>query len=161
MVAVDSATSTIIRKLRVSPNGKLLALGDEEGWIRIVRLDNFEVATTFRAHDGRVSDLDFNPDSRILLSAGRDGTIRFWDLENLQKNARQIKELKAPPSIPYSARINPDFPRFVIMGDRKGRLVAWDTRRNKIITDINKLHHNPVLSVAYQPAGKGAFECCG
>jgi WD40 repeat protein len=161
VVSVDRATSTVIRKLRVSPNGKLLALGDEEGLIRIVRLDDFEVATTFRAHSGRVSDLDFNPDSRILLSAGRDGAIRFWDLENLQQNARQTKELKAPPSIPYSARINPDFPRFVIMGDRKGRLVAWDIRRNKIITDINKLHHNPVLSVAYQPAGKGTFLSAG
>ena len=161
VVTVDRATSTIIRKLRVSPDGKVLALGDEEGLIRIVRLDNFEVASTFRAHSGRVSDLDFNPDSRILLSAGRDGAIRFWDLENLQKNARQTKELKAPPSIPYSARINPDFPRFVIMGDRKGRLVAWDTRRNKIITDITKLHHNPVLSVAYQPAGKGTFLSAG
>jgi WD40 repeat protein len=84
-------------------------LGDEEGFIRIVRLDTFEVAATFRAHSGRVSDLDFKRDSRILLSAGRDGAIRFWDLENLPKNpaVRQIKELKAPPSIPYSARINP------------------------------------------------------
>jgi WD40 repeat protein len=41
-----------------------------------------------------------------------------------------------------------------------GRLVAWDTRRNKIITDI-KLHRAPVLSVAYQPAGKGAFLSAG
>jgi hypothetical protein len=56
---VDSATSTVIRKLRVSPNGKLLALGDEEGLIRIVSLDTFEVAATFQAHSGRVSDLDF------------------------------------------------------------------------------------------------------
>jgi WD40 repeat protein len=84
-----------------------------------------------------------------------------YRLENLQKSARQIKELKAPPSIPYSARINPDSPdRFVIMGDREGRLVAWDTRRDHIITNI-KLHHAPVLSVAYQPAGKGAYLSAG
>jgi WD40 repeat protein len=96
-----------------------------------------------------------------LLSAGReDDVIRFWNLENLQKKPRLIKELKAPLSIPYSARINPDLPRFVIMGDRKGRLVAWDTKRNKTVTDI-KLHHAPVLSVAYQPAGKGAFLSAG
>jgi WD40 repeat protein len=139
----------------------LLALGDEEGVIRIVRLDTFEVAATFRAHSGRISDLDFKPDNRVLLSAGRDGAIRFWDLKNLQKNALQIKELKAPPSIPYSARINPDVPdRFVIMGDREGRLVAWDIRRDHIITDI-KLHRAPVLSVAYQPAGKGAYLSAG
>lgn len=161
LVTVDRAKATIIRKLRVSPNGKRLALGDEEGLIRIVRLDDMEVAATFRAHSGRVSDLDFTPDSRILLSAGRDGAIRFWDLENLGENARPIKELRAPQSIPYSARINPDFPdRFVIMGDRRGRLVVWDTRKDHIITNA-KFHHGPVLSVAYQPSGKGAYLSAG
>jgi WD40 repeat protein len=160
-IAVDRATSTVIRKLRISPNGKLLALGDEEGLIRIIRLDNMEVAVTFRAHSGRISDLDFRPDSRILLSAGRDGAIRFWDLETLRENARPVKELKARASIPYSARINPDPPnRFVLMGDREGRLVAWDTTRDHIITNV-KFHHAPVLSVAYQPAGKGAFLSAG
>jgi WD40 repeat protein len=160
-IAVDGATSTVIRKLRISPNGKLLASGDEEGFVRIIQLDTMEVSATFRAHSGRISDLDFRPDSRILLSAGRDGAIRFWDLETLRENARPVKELKAPPSIPYSARMNPDFPnRFVIMGDRDGRLVAWDTRRDHIITNA-KFHHAPVLSVAYQPAGKGAFLSAG
>src|SRR6516164_1248372 len=72
IVSVDAATSAVIRRLRVSPNGRLLALGDDDGWIRIVRLDNFEVAAAFPAHNGRVRDLDFNPDSRILLSAGQD-----------------------------------------------------------------------------------------
>jgi WD40 repeat protein len=156
VIAVERAASTVIRKLRVSPNGKLLALGDEEGFIRVVRLETLEVVTTFRAHSGRISDLDFKPDSRILLSAGRDGSIRFWDLENLRENTRPVKELKAPRSIPYSARINPDFSALVLMGDREGRLVAWDTRRDHIITNA-KFHHGPVLSVAYQPAGKGTF----
>jgi hypothetical protein len=157
VIAVDRTASTVIRKLRVSPNGKLLALGDEEGLIRIVSLETLEVVATFRAHIGRISDLDFKPDSRILLSAGRDGSIRFWDLENLRENARPLKELKAPRSIPYSARFNSDFPdRLVLMGDREGRLVAWDTRRDHIITNA-KFHHGPVLSVAYQPAGKGTF----
>src|SRR5262249_47300126 len=156
-IAADRAASAVIRKLRVSPDGKLLALGDEDGLIRIVRLDTLEVISTFRGHGGRISDLDFNPDSRTLLSAGRDGFIRFWDLESVREKARPVKELKAPRSIPYSARMNPDFPdRFVLMGDREGRLVAWDTRRDRIITNA-KFHHGPVLSVAYQPSGRGTF----
>jgi WD40 repeat protein len=57
--------------------------------------------------------------------------------------------------------MNPDFPnRFVIMGDREGRLIAWDTTRNRIITNA-QFHHAPVLSVAYQPAGNGAFLSAG
>ena len=80
VVAGDRAASTVVRKLRISPDGKLLALGDEEGFVRVIRLDTFEVIATIPAHGGRISDLDFSPDSGILLSAGRDRLLRFWDV---------------------------------------------------------------------------------
>jgi hypothetical protein len=155
VIAVDRAGSTIVRKLRISPNGKLLALGDEEGLVRIVRLENFEVIATIRAHNKRISDLDFSPDSRTLLSAGRDGLLRFWDLENIRP--APFRELRAPASIPYSARLNPSLPnRFVVMGGREGRVIAWDLKRNQIITN-NQFHHGPVHSVAYRPHGGGTY----
>jgi hypothetical protein len=44
---------------------------DVEGLIRIVRLDTFEVVARFPAHSGRVSGLDLDSDSRILLSVGQ------------------------------------------------------------------------------------------
>ena len=157
VIAVDRAASAIVRELRVAPNGKLLALGDEDGLVRIVRLDTLEVVSTIRAHGARISDLDFSPDSRTLLSSGRDGAIRFWELET----GRQVRELKVPGSIPYTARMHPDLPdRYVLMGDREGRLVAWDLKRDRIITNA-KFHQGPVLSVAYQPGGKGTFLSAG
>jgi hypothetical protein len=157
IIVVDQKAATIIRRLRLSPDGKLLAVGDDEGIVRIVRLETFEVVRTIRAHSQRVSDLDFSPDNRTLLSAGRDGAIRYWDIEN----GRQTRELRAPNSIPYSARMNPAFPdRWVIMGDRNGFLYAWDLSQNRIITNT-KLHDGPVLSVAYQPGGAGAFFSTG
>jgi WD40 repeat protein len=153
VITVDRTASTVARVLRVSPNGKFLALGDEEGLVRVVHLATLEVIATIRAHSARVSDLDFSPDNRILLSAGRDGAIRFWDVES----GHQVRELKVRGSIPYSARIHPNFPdRYVLMGDREGRLVAWDLKRGRIIMNA-KFHDGPVLSVAYQPAGGGTF----
>jgi uncharacterized caspase-like protein len=159
VIEADRAASTIVRKLRISPDGKLLAVGDDEGFIRIVRLESFEVIATIPAHAGRISDLDFSPDSRILLSAGRDRLLRFWDLSNLSRSP--VRELKAPGSMPYSARINSNMPdRFVLMGDRDGRVVAWDLKRNHIITN-SKFHQGPVNSVAYQPGGNGTYLSAG
>jgi WD40 repeat protein len=155
VIAVDRAASTVVRKLRISPDGKLLALGDDEGLVRIIRLQNFEVVATIPAHSKRISDLDFSPDSRTLLSAGRDGLLRFWDLATSPPS--RVRELKAPGSIPYSAKMNLSLPdRFILMGDREGRVIAWDLKRNHIITNT-QFHHGPVHSVAYRPNGNGTF----
>jgi WD40 repeat protein len=157
LIAVDQKASSIVRRLRVSPDGKLLAVGDDEGGVRIVRLETFEVLRTLRAHSQRVSDVDFSPDSRTLLSAGREGVIRYWDIET----GRQIRELQAPGAIGYSARMNPSAPdRWVLMGDRAGFLRAWDLRKNTLITNV-KMHDGPVLSVGYQPGGGGAYFSAG
>ena len=157
IIAVDQKASTVIRKLRLSPDGALLAVGDDEGMVRIVRLETFEVIRTIRAHSQRVSDLDFSPDNRTLLSAGRDGALRYWDVET----GRQLRELRVPNSIPYSARMNSASPeRWVIMGDRSGFLYAWDLTKNRVITNM-KLHNGPVLAVGYQPGGGGAYFSAG
>src|SRR5262249_25604360 len=133
VIAPDDAASTIVRKLRISPDGKLLALGDDEGFVRLIRLDTFEVVATIAAHKARISDLDFSPDSRTLLTAGRDRLLRFWDLTDPSKPP--TRELKGPQAVPYSARINSNDPeRYVLMGDRDGYVIAWNLRRNQIIT---------------------------
>jgi hypothetical protein len=159
VVSVNSGQSTIIRKLKIAPDGKLLAIGADDGIIRIVSLDTFEVIQTIQAHEGRISDLDFAPDSRTLLSAGRDGSLRFWDV-NLGKKTRD--DLRVAGSVPYAARFNPLFPdRYVLMGDREGRLVAWDLARDGRLVVNAKFHDGPVQSVAYQPQGKGAYLSAG
>ena len=70
--------ATVIRRIRVSPDGKLLALGGDDGVIRIMSLSTFAVIQSIKAHDGRISDLDFTPDGSELLSVGRDGGAHLW-----------------------------------------------------------------------------------
>jgi WD40 repeat protein len=159
LVAVNIGQSAIMRKLRIAPNGKLIAISGDDGIIRIVRLDTFEVIKVIPAHADRVSDLDFTPDSKILLSAGRDGYLRFWDAASGQKAKA---DLHVDASVPYSARLNPQFPnRFVLMGDKDGRLFAWDLIRNRRIVSNAKFHDGPVLRVAYQPKGNGTYLSAG
>jgi Caspase domain/WD domain, G-beta repeat len=153
VIAVKQSAATIVRRLRVSPDAKLLATGDEDGFVRIIRLETFEVVSTIRAHTGRVSDLDFSPDSRTLLTAGRDGLVRFWDVQG----GKQLRELSEPNTIPYSAKMNSNNPdRWVLMGDRSGRLIGWDLKQNRVITN-GIFHHGPIASVGYQPNGGGTY----
>jgi WD40 repeat protein len=109
------------------------------------------------AHSARISDIDFSPDVGTLLSVGRDGKIRYWDTTTGLKQS----ELPVPDEQPYSGSVNSAFPdRFVVVGTKSGRLVAWDLKRNRIVTN-NEFHDGPVLAVDYQPGGAGTFLSAG
>lgn len=44
----------------------------------------------FEGHDDMVAYVEFSPDSRRLLSASRDNTVRIWDVEKKTEVARMI-----------------------------------------------------------------------
>jgi WD40 repeat protein len=158
MLAVNRPLATIIRRIRVSPDGKILAIGGDDGVIRLVSLETFAVVRAIKAHTGRISDLDFSPDGGTLLSTGRDGTARLW---RVQTGALAGEPLKIDGTPLYSGRINSALPdRFVVIGDRKGRLYAKDLKRNKLVTQA-KFHSGPVHALAYQPKGKGTYFSAG
>ena len=158
VIAVNHKDAAVVRRLRLSPDGQTLAVGDDDGLVHMVRLDTFEVIATFQAHAARISDLDFSPDSGTLLTAGRDGALRYWDVA---KPTKARRELKVAGSVPFSARINNSNPeRWVVMGDERGNLVAWDNTQGRIITQ-GKFHEGPVHAAAYQPGGGGTYFSAG
>ena len=65
-----------------SPDGRLVAIGQEDGTIYLLNLDTDEVDMEFVGHRGAVTHLAFSPDGLTLASGGADGTIRFWDVGN-------------------------------------------------------------------------------
>ena len=63
-----------------SPDGHLVAIGQEDGTIYLLNLETDEVDMEFVGHRGAVTHLAFSPDGLTLASGGADGTIRFWDV---------------------------------------------------------------------------------
>jgi len=69
-----------------SSDGKLVATGDDEGNITFFEGNDAkgfaEIPTMYirKAHDGLVSDLDFSPDSKRLVSGGFDKRVKVWTL---------------------------------------------------------------------------------
>jgi WD40 repeat protein len=68
-----------LNTLDLSPDGNQLAVGSTSG--EIIFLDLKKKSTkAIHAHEQVVNVLDFNADGRILISAGNDGLMKFWDV---------------------------------------------------------------------------------
>jgi len=61
-----------------SPDGKLIASGDEGGMIKIWDVKTMENAI-LREHRGAVTSVSFSPDGKTLASAGKDRKVRLWE----------------------------------------------------------------------------------
>lgn len=64
--------------MEFSPNGCLLAVGDSFGRISILDMNTRKVAKQWHAHAGDVKTLSFSADGRLLMSLGKDSSLRVW-----------------------------------------------------------------------------------
>lgn len=58
----------------------LLALANEDFSITIVDIDTVNIVRKFDGHAGKINDIDFDHQSRWLISSSMDSTICTWDI---------------------------------------------------------------------------------
>ena len=70
---------TTYRCLAFSPDGKTLALGCDDGSVRLLDGETAEERAVLRGHADVVRSLAFSPDGAFLVSSGQDREILLWD----------------------------------------------------------------------------------
>ncbi|MCI0533942.1 MAG: WD40 repeat domain-containing serine/threonine protein kinase, partial [Verrucomicrobiales bacterium] len=70
----------------LSPDGKTLAVGLENGQVRLIDLERRE-QRVFAAHSARVRNQQFAPDGKTLATVGEDRQVRLWELASLRQTA--------------------------------------------------------------------------
>jgi len=80
----DGADDTVLspqdsfQRLSVSPDGRLLACGDNVGKIELWNWKERQLLRVFYGHKSNIRALAFSPDGGTLVSGSSDGTVRLW-----------------------------------------------------------------------------------
>lgn len=69
-----------IEWLRYHNESSLVAVALGDFTIVLIDLDTRKIVRCFEGHEAQLTDACFNPDSRWLVTASMDCTIRTWDI---------------------------------------------------------------------------------
>jgi WD40 repeat protein len=72
-----SLKSNEITSVTISPNGKIIAVGNEEGNVELWKIDG-TLIRTFVGHQGWVTSISFSPNGDNIASGSDDKTIKLW-----------------------------------------------------------------------------------
>jgi WD40 repeat protein/serine/threonine protein kinase len=143
-----------------SPDGSWLALGAERGRVTLVRCESRPRVVRFRLHQASVVALAFDPEGRLLASAGQgEGALYLWDLDELAALGQEAPEpqhtLPAPNTL-YDLAFSPDGKR--LAGITRDLVKLWDVAGGHEVLTLRgapQRHWDPPFNprVAFSPDG--------
>ncbi|BAY50428.1 WD-40 repeat-containing protein (plasmid) [Scytonema sp. HK-05] len=131
-----------------SPDGKLLALGDTNGEIRLYQVSDWKQFLSCKGHTNWVVSLAFSPDGRTLASGSTDFTVKLWDVSTGQC----LQSLQEHDDEVWSIAFSPDGDTLVSGSDDQ-TIKLWSVQTGEC-KRIFQGHTSWVCSVAFSKDGQ-------
>ncbi|KAM3362026.1 SEC12-like protein 2 [Capsicum galapagoense] len=140
--------------LAFNNEGSLLAVGGEDGKLRVYKWPSMENILDQADAHASVKDLDFSPDGKFLASVG-SGPCRIWDVSKSTSVASLMKE---NDEIFGYCRFSPSYDEnqvlyITTMRDQGGSISKWNTTSWKRIKS-KRVVRDPICAFNLSPNGK-------
>lgn len=118
--------------LAVVPDGKQLAIGDQDGKVRLWELATGQVLTLEGSHQGRITHLSTSADGHSLASGSADRTARLWNLATKEPRVLSGGDAQTQPVV-----FSPNG-RSLAVATAKGelRLFSVETELHRVLFQI-------------------------
>ncbi|KZT60793.1 WD40 repeat-like protein [Calocera cornea HHB12733] len=134
-----------------SPDGKLLAMGNQEGHIYVCDSETTDLVSTYDSHAGCVRTLSWSQDSQELLSGSDDKRLVLHDLRGHRGGI--VTTFEGPQghkSWVLSADLSSDG-KLIASGSADKTLKVWDLGTRKCVSTTAEM--GAVWSVSWRPSG--------
>lgn len=121
-----------LRKAIFFNQEKFIAVASQEGKIHVLDTDLFNEILTLEAHADGVNSLSFHENKNVLISGGKDGFIRVW---NMRDSGRKLLELPAHYSAVYSLTLSPD-QQWLVSTSRDKSFKLWSMADMSVVDRI-------------------------
>lgn len=131
-----------------SRDGSHIAVGDDNGEVRVFQADKGELRLRCVGHADTISCIAFSPNETILASASFDGTVRLWNLQD----GRCVRVFLGHDSWVYCVAFSPDGLNLVTASE-DGTCRVWDvaTAASSIVEDVGQSF---LAAAAFSPDGR-------
>ena len=142
--------STSVNPVAISPDGKTLAIGSEDGTIKLWDLQTGVLRNTLKGHTASIYAIAFSPDGQSVASGSADESIKIWN----PGTGKLLRTLSGRLKGISAIAISPDS-QTLLCGDRAGNIAIWNVKTGEQISFFAG-HSILVTSLAISPDGQTA-----
>lgn len=138
-------TFGVIFSVTFSPDGELLAAGDDNGQVKLWRVSDGQPVLTIQAHESWIKSIAWSPDGKTLASSSADQTIKLWD-----RSGACLQVMRGHLAWIRSVAWTPDG-QAIVSGSADRTVKVWDVATNSCLMTLQT--DAPIWAVACSPDG--------
>ena len=120
-----------VRSLAITPDGRTLVSGDEDGTVLVWNAKRGRCKGSLRGHLSAVTAVAIDDNGTTVMSGDRDGVLLVWDVERGRRVARLPGHTDAVNAIVMSAG-----GREALSGAEDGLVLQWDVTNARCVRQV-------------------------